>query len=1063
MGIKERNKKRILRKLRRPMMCFLSATFACSSILFAYASNIETDKTVLSWQWDIDDDSLSPLYVNNNDELVLDLSDKEELTEDDIADYLPQYIKADIMTYTEQTEEPIDETEDKPMDESVDEPTEEMIDEPVDKPTSEPIDELMDETVNETIDEPADELIEETTDEHTEELIDDPVDEPNEPIEEPVVGDTADKPTDETVGEPENELIDEPKDEPTDKMPKRIAPETTVYEEYIDITWDMSEIPEEMEDEFVLTASLPKGYSFGSGVPLPFVTVLTGGGIDGLSEVNPDDLTNGKYALVIGDSKAAMLAEQKEVDGKNGFAAIAVNLKTGSEPKVVLSEENEDEKGILAVWEFEKITENNKYYVKAETDGSYKYLKIDNANITLVDTEAEASAIEIQIGSGDNVGKIRLAGEGDYAPNLYGGSIARGFAGYNGGTADPNEWFYPIHENRVGTVKTVPGVSPNGTAITLFDYWLESEDSRDDRGYKEDINLINSGINQGHALKFLKDIPSDTYICGAMNTWTRSAAPCQGIVKNKLVDGYPYLNEDIIDKSAQYIKDCEAESLDYLFDPKTENAYRRVYQNAQGMLRVDEDGYYRYDCKENFAELDKETNTFTLYEAAGVTNHNDTSIVGQFFPFNKFADVSNEKCNSSKLNHYFGLTMKTRFVQKNGGMTENDNPAMFEFSGDDDVWIFIDDVLVADLGGNHDAVSVNINFVTGEVVINEGTNVEQKTTLYDQFGKVYDKDNDYLMSSEFWTKDETTGHITFADNTCHTFKFFYLERGNYASNMNMKYNFAQIPSSEFLKVDQYGEGVEGAELSLYAAEIDEKTGEYKIIEGQDPIYYGVTDSEGKLRLVDEDGLDMSFDDLVTMSDGKTHFVLKEVVPDGYRAVGTGVNLKIVNGTMVCENTINSGAWASANVLATAPDKLNLANKNVNIGDVVENGTVNFIDDGNENGSLFAVVLKYVGPRNDDGAANPADQGNLAYWRPVHGDPVNGYQLEEVGNEDKSFISAVIKAASEYNGNVFQLSQEGSVQCNIEELPGDIRDYYYMLKASGGDAEAAKAEYTVAYY
>lgn len=369
----------------------------------------------------------------------------------------------------------------------------------------------------------------------------------------------------------------------------------------------------------------------------------------------------------------------------------------------------------------------------------------------------------------------------------------------------------------------VNGVSPNGTVINLFDYWLTEQVDSDNT---EPENLSTQGINKDHALLFFKNGK------GGWNQWTGNKNPRTGIVQNTLVNGYPQLN---LTTEGQ-----DSESLAYLFDPDINHDRKASYEDVQGLLQVDDQGYYYYDSTENYAVYYKDTNSFTLYEYPGVVP-SGTSPVGQFFPFNEanadattvsykgenYTLMNENKSTDSSMNHYFGLHMSTKFIQQNGGCADEEGkiPVTYEFSGDDDVWIFIDGVLVADLGGIHDAASVKIDFSTGKITIND---IEQNETI----GNILGIDT-----------------ATLTDNTYHTLDFFYLERGNYDSNMYLKYNLVTIPESDLIKIDQLGDPVEGAQFTLYAADDTDRS---------DHIATGTTDGNGEFIFLRTDAAGNSY-------------------------------------------------------------------------------------------------------------------------------------------------------------------------------------------------------------
>ena len=576
----------------------------------------------------------------------------------------------------------------------------------------------------------------------------------------------------------------------------------------------------------------------------------------------------------------------------------------------------------------------------------------------------------------------------------------------------------------------VNGVSPNGTTINLFDYWLtERTDSDNEDPWPEDGKIQfpiqqNYGINKDHAFLFGATMAKDGMpYFGKWNAWTGSNEVYAGIVQDKLVDGYPALNltQAEVD-GARYPYDPQGptltgrnskESLAYLFNSDSFDG-KQAYMDVQGLLQVDQDGYYYYDSTLNYAAFYEDDNAFALYDTWGVNyGGNDSNKNGQFFPFNSAGDVFNTdysnngiKSTNAALNHYFGLSMSTRFIQQNGGHVSEEPdaaPVTYEFSGDDDVWVFIDGTLVADLGGIHNAASLTINFANGEIYVNN--ELQDK-----RLGRLLGYDNE-----------------TLPDNTYHTLDFFYLERGNTDSNMSLKYNLVTIPESSVIKVDQTGDPVAGAEFVLYEANDKDP---------KNPIATGTTNNEGEFVFVDADNFPITIAQLYEKygnigTENDSDLILRETrVPDGYRSNGD-LELRFFKSAsgevlLLSNNQWDVGAYAMSKVTTTAPDTIVEADNGEN--------RVNLRD--KENPLMFGVVFQ----KQENGD-----------WYPVYGDPLNGWHVTD--GHDWSDIREAARA----NPYVFQLASSGAYQINIDNLPGDIQTYYHIC------GKETTAKYTIAYY
>ena len=94
----------------------------------------------------------------------------------------------------------------------------------------------------------------------------------------------------------------------------------------------------------------------------------------------------------------------------------------------------------------------------------------------------------------------------------------------------------------------------------------------------------------------------------------------------------------------------------------------------------------------------------------------------KFLPFN---DMNADGEITKGEDYLFGMTVEAKFIQPKKGQavwtkpdgTITQDDMVFEFDGDDDVWVFIDDVLVLDLGALHASAAGHINFATGEVQV----------------------------------------------------------------------------------------------------------------------------------------------------------------------------------------------------------------------------------------------------------------------------------------------------------------------------------------------------------
>lgn len=607
---------------------------------------------------------------------------------------------------------------------------------------------------------------------------------------------------------------------------------------------------------------------------------------------------------------------------------------------------------------------------------------------------------------------------------------------------------------------TVQTVNPTGTTVNLFDYWVVNGDNDKSVNINNDNGNNNTGINKDRQLKFNGGAGS------GINKWTgRSGVGGFGrlsFVKNTLVNGYPSIKAGTYtsyNTSGTYTD----ESLAYLFNNESQANGRQkgkaVYNDVKGLFQLQK-GYYVYDSygsRGNYAVYNYTTNSFDVYNKAGVYKGGVSDAnLGQFFPFDSADKVFDEKGNSlspkqiidgsTSLNHHFGMSMTTEFVQPTNGKTTDGNDMIFEFSGDDDVWVYIDGVLVGDLGGIHEKATLEINFATGAVHVGHVDNAnDPEKTIQDTTIKAM------FQAAGADTSNRRFSGNTFLNSSKHTLSFFYLERGAGASNMSLKFNLTTLPSSEVEKVDQNGEAVQDAKFALYQSDASWKT------QG-DPIAQGTTDDKGRLVLLkSDDGSVLSFDN--QHADGHNYFVLKETdLPAGYRSSLTS-STTATSGELHLQYK-EAAASGSGGVVVAPQTTVTMADGVtqwtgsrmwLNGGYLAAKETISLSKETKDNkdkpissGTTFAVVLK----RTDKSKSDTDESA----WTAVTGNPLEGYKLCSAHG-----IAGAVEAAKSADTSVFGVNTKGDYEVTVRSLPGDIEKYAAMM------TDKSQSEYTVAVY
>lgn len=361
---------------------------------------------------------------------------------------------------------------------------------------------------------------------------------------------------------------------------------------------------------------------------------------------------------------------------------------------------------------------------------------------------------------------------------------------------DGKDAFYFVYTKEKAPISKLETVDTKAENINLSLY-----------NYNSNITsnpLATYGFNF-HSGSSAVDSPNSYKVKETKYTNTENQGVLPGIVKRNLQANYPVLNHE------------NSPSMDFLFGGVNNIAVAK-HENLNGLFQKDTNGYFYYDSLKNAAVLN--TDRLDIYDG---TVASEGFNYGNFLPFNsgyiKKATNGLNTIKGKNADMWFGMNVGMNFYQPRDGRI-NSQDMVFEFRGDDDVWVFVDGMLVLDIGGIHGKKSASINFRNGKIEVED----QQSTTLANCFREAYkeaglsnEKINDKL---EVLFNKSNGSYTSFKNYSSHELKFFYLERGGGAANCKIKFNMPRIPEGSVMVTKEV---INDNEESVdYSADIDFK-------------------------------------------------------------------------------------------------------------------------------------------------------------------------------------------------------------------------------------------------
>ena len=712
------------------------------------------------------------------------------------------------------------------------------------------------------------------------------------------------------------------------------------------------------------------------------------------------------------------------------------------------------------------VIEDDNYYLMS--GDKYLVVGTDGNTDGLTDTK---TPITISAFSG-NASGVQLSQNGYYLCQ-WGGSDSIYYGGYNVNNDGGNGMlFYPVDSN--GTVSDTPIAPVTEEKITAgYEAW-----NRWDKA---------SGNNANGDLIYT------------------------GLVQNTLIDNQIVFN---VNEGG-------------IFNSNTD--VKNIYEYVGLPFVLDDNGVYTFDSDVNgvyFADTDEDGNAdpksgtkdsaYNLYfdeeKTQPLTINVGDGSTNAWFPYNIYN--SEKKAYDQDIDYHFGMRADLPFsMTANGRVKSTDDestPITFTFSGDDDVWVFIDGVLVIDLGGIHNRLDVTIDFANNTVTYSEA-NAQDSNNDTGSYN-----DSNFAVEQKLFTDSEGKGLIdmtrdAFAADEDHEMSVFYLERGEGTSNCQIQFNLPMMDTVIVTKdatkswsaanKDNDDEGVDsltkaeqaivdnisfGFTLYKKSADSDEftpvsNTNYYLLNSSGNVESIPHTDDNGHFYL--KNGQSAKFITEIP-STGVTYYVVEDTVPDGFitpdfNYAGEATNgyiyyeaedaerTKVSNGTEIPEQEIALDAAENKSYEVTVYGS-------VEANDSIEFICSNFLDAELPNPSAFTmedvIVIDYGLPVQLDPLANDVFRGDSIEIVYVGGKDVT---LEETTDEN-GVVQATWTGNNEYdfgtvalNDVTYEMSEDGVVTRDtltytLDKQLTEVEVLNYIIKVTGSDIQDATGETLTQY-